>query len=246
MNLRLTRPRAALLFLLIFGLALALYLSPDNLLSRTLVHLKSFQAESAVLRSRFLTYGPLAPLLFILLQVVQVVVAPIPGEASGFLGGYIFGALPGFLYSSVGLTLGSWVAFGGGRLLSAFFTGHFLHTRVYQRFNHLVSRGDFLIPFVLFLLPGFPKDSLSYLLGLSTMPWPVFLFIAAVGRMPGTLLLSLQGAETFDGNYLRLVLLTIFSALVIVPCLLGRHRILTRLNRWRRERAVRKQDKRHD
>lgn len=231
---RLTRPRAALLLLLAAGLALAFYLSPDNFLSRALVQLRHFQTESEALRGRILTYGPLAPLLFILIQVLQVMVAPIPGEASGFLGGYVFGALPGFLYSSLGLTLGSALAFGGGRLLGAFFTGHFRHTTVYLRFNHLVSRGDFLIPFLLFLLPGFPKDSLSYLLGLSTMPWPVFLFITAVGRMPGTLMLSLQGAETFDGNYLRLGLLTLFSAAVAIPCLLGRHRILARLNRLRR------------
>jgi len=230
---RLTRSRAALLLLLGGGIGLVLYLNPDNFLSRALFQLKNFQTESVALRARILAFGPLAPLLFILIQVLQVVLAPIPGEASGFLGGYIFGALPGFLYSSLGLTLGSGLAFGGGRLLGAFFTEHFRHTGVYRRFNHLVSRGDFLIPFLLFLLPGFPKDSLSYLLGLSTMPWPVFLFIAAVGRMPGTLMLSLQGAETFDGNYLRLALLTLLSAVIIIPCLLGRHRFLARLDRMR-------------
>jgi len=245
MTPRMTRLRAALLLLLAAGIGLALYLTPDNFLRQTLVQLKDFQNESESLRTRILAYGPLAPLLFILLQVLQVLVAPIPGEASGFLGGYVFGFLPGFLYSSLGLTLGSGLAFGGGRLLCAFFTKHFRETRVYQRFNHLVSRGDFLIPFVLFLLPGFPKDSLSYLLGLSSMPWPIFLFIAAVGRMPGTLMLSLQGAETFDGNYLRLGLLTLFSAVVIIPCLLGRHRILAWLNR-RSNRANREDEARHD
>ncbi len=233
----LTRPRAALLILLTAGIGLALYLIPDNFLRQTLVQLQDFRNESETLRSRILAFGPLAPLLFILLQVLQVLVAPIPGEASGFLGGYVFGALPGFLYSTLGLTLGSGLAFGGGRLLGAFFTEHFRHTGVYRSFNHLVSRGDFLIPFVLFLLPGFPKDSLSYLLGMSSMPWPIFLFIAAVGRLPGTLMLSLQGAETFAGNYLRLGLLTLFSALVIIPCLLGRHRILTWLNRRRDQDA---------
>ena len=240
-----TRLRAALILLLAAGIGLALYLIPDNSLSRLLVQLKDFRGESESLRARILSYGPLAPLLFVLLQVLQVLVAPIPGEASGFLGGYVFGALPGFLYSSLGLTLGSGLAFGGGRLLGAFFTEHFRHTGLYQRFNHLVSRGDFLIPFILFLLPGFPKDSLSYLLGLSAMPWPVFLFVAAVGRMPGTLLLSLQGAETFAGNYLRLVLLTLFSAVVITPCLLGRHRIMAWLNR-RSNRGGLKDEKKHD
>ena len=232
---RLTRPRAALLLLLAIGCGLFLYLNPDNFLSRALFQLKNFRTESVTLRDRLLSYGPLAPLLFILLQVLQVVVAPIPGEASGFLGGYLFGTFPGFLYSSLGLTLGSGLAFGGGRLLGAFFTARFRETAVYRRFNHLVSKGDFLIPFLLFLIPGFPKDSLSYLLGMSSMPWPVFLFIATVGRIPGTLILSLQGAETYHANYLRLALLTLLAALVIIPCLLGRHRLLAWLNRLRRE-----------
>jgi uncharacterized membrane protein YdjX (TVP38/TMEM64 family) len=241
---RLTRPRAALLLLLAAGIGLALYLSPDNFLARILPRLRDFHDGSEDLREQFLAYGPLAPLFFIFMQILQVLVAPIPGEASGFLGGYLFGALPGFLYSSLGLALGSALAFGGGRLLGAFFTEHFRQTRVYRRFNHLIRRGDFLIPFVLFLLPGFPKDSLSYLLGMSSMPWPVFLFIATVGRMPGTLMLSLQGSETFEGNYLRLGLLTLFSVLVIIPCLLGRHRLLAWLNR--RLHPIRQQEREHD
>jgi len=230
---RLTRSRAALLLILAAAATLAFYLIPDNFLAQTVAQLKSFPSEGAALRARILAYGPLAPLLFILIQTAQVVVAPIPGEASGILGGYLFGAAPGFLYSSLGLTLGSSLAFGAGRLLTAFFSEHFRHTQIYSRFNHLISRGDFAIPFVLFLLPGFPKDSLCYLLGMSTLPWPIFLFITGVGRMPGTLLLSLQGAEIGAGNWLRLLLLLLATLVVALPCLLCRHRLLQWLNRFR-------------
>lgn len=233
MTLSLTRPRAALLLALAAISILALTQWPDNFLSKTLEQLKNVQTDGAVLRARILAYGGLAPAIFIIIQVAQVIVAPIPGEASGFLGGYLFGAWPGFIYSSLGLTIGSALAFGTGRLLRAFLTEHFRHTKVYQRFNHLVSRGDFLVPFILFLLPGFPKDSLSYLLGMSSMPWAAFLFITGVGRMPGTLMLSLQGAEAFAGNWLRLVVILLLSLLVVLPCLLGRHRLLERLNRHR-------------
>ena len=233
MTVRLTRPRAALIMAILATTILALYLSPDNFLAKTAAQLKNFPSEGEALRARVLAFGGLAPALFMLIQVAQVVVAPIPGEASGLLGGYLFGALPGFLYSSIGLAIGSGLAFGGGRLLGAFFSEHFRRTSVYQRFNHLVSKGDFLIPFVLFLLPGFPKDSLCYLLGMSSAPWPVFLVIACVGRMPGTLMLSLQGAEVFAGNWLRLAAICLVSLLVVLPCLLGRHRLLELLNHHR-------------
>jgi uncharacterized membrane protein YdjX (TVP38/TMEM64 family) len=186
------------------------------------------------LRARILAYGGLAPAIFILIQIAQVLVAPIPGEASGVLGGYLFGALPGFLYSSIGLTLGSWLAFILGRLLSDLIRRRLEQATTYRRFNHLISKGDFFIPFVLFLLPGFPKDSLSYMLGMSHMPLPVFLFITGVGRMPGTMLLSLQGAEVYQGNYLRLVLLLALSALLVALCAVYRKRLLAWLLHYSR------------
>jgi uncharacterized membrane protein YdjX (TVP38/TMEM64 family) len=62
--------------------------------------------------------GPVgAPLAFIGVQIFQVVFAPIPGEASGFAGGYLFGTIPGFAYSTIGLTVGSAIDFTLGRIL---------------------------------------------------------------------------------------------------------------------------------
>jgi uncharacterized membrane protein YdjX (TVP38/TMEM64 family) len=62
------------------------------------------------------SYGPYSPLVFILLQIIQVVVAPIPGEAIEFLGGYVFGVWAGMFYSMIGLILGSWFAFSTARI----------------------------------------------------------------------------------------------------------------------------------
>ena len=62
------------------------------------------------------SFGPYSPLAYILLQIIQVVVAPIPGGAIEFLGGYLFGVTAGFLYSMIGLILGSWLAFSLARI----------------------------------------------------------------------------------------------------------------------------------
>lgn len=212
------------LLVVIGGILLYLF-QQDEFLYQTLFHFKESLEKGEEIRQKILAYGSLAPLIFVGLQVLQVILAPIPGEASGALGGYLFGAWPSFIYSSIGLTLGSWIAFAIGRLLDDLITDRLHQTKIYQKFNHLVCRGDFVVPFILFLLPGFPKDSLSYLLGLSTMPMPVFLVIAAVGRMPGTLMLSFQGAEIYEGNYLRLAILLLLSACVALPCYIFRKRI---------------------
>src|SRR3989441_8265656 len=62
-------------------------------------------------------WGVLAPVVFIAIQSLQVIIAPIPGEVTGLLGGFVFGQWLGFVYSTVGLTVGSRRAFWGGRWL---------------------------------------------------------------------------------------------------------------------------------
>ena len=55
-------------------------------------------ADGERVKSFIRSYGMGAPVVFILLQIFQVIFAPIPGEATGVIGGYLFGAVPGFLY----------------------------------------------------------------------------------------------------------------------------------------------------
>jgi len=192
-----------------------------------LFHLDRSLDHADRLRAQFLERtGMLAPLAFVLIQILQVILAPIPGEASGALGGYLFGGFTSFILSTIGLTIGSWIAFAFGRFLSDLILPRMEKTETYRRFNHLVAKGDFMIPFVLFLFPGFPKDSLSYLLGMSRMPTGVFLFIAAVGRMPGTLMLSYQGAQVANRDFKQLAVLLLVSLAVAVPCVLLRKRLL--------------------
>ncbi|NIA08834.1 MAG: TVP38/TMEM64 family protein, partial [Nitrospiraceae bacterium] len=78
---------------------------------------------------------------------------------------------------------------------------------------------------ILFLFPGFPKDFLCYFLGLSRMPWQAFLAIVILGRTPGTLALTLQGADIYKGNMMGFFIVFIVSILVLVPSWYYRERI---------------------
>ena len=66
-------------------------------------------------------WGVLAPVVFVAIQALQVIIAPIPGDVTGLLGGFVFGQWLGFFYSTVGLTIGSLGAFWVGRRLGATF-----------------------------------------------------------------------------------------------------------------------------
>ena len=145
-----------------------------------------------------------APLVFMGIQVLQVIFAPIPGEATGFIGGYLFGTVKGFLYSSTALAIGSWINFSIGRFFGEHFVRRMIPADKFEKFDGLLKRQGIIVLFVLFIFPGFPKDYLCLILGLSTLPLKVFLLLATVGRMPGTLMLSLQGEFLFEKNYVIL------------------------------------------
>lgn len=147
------------------------------------------------------SFGGAAPLVFIAIQILQVVLAPIPGEATGFIGGYLFGALAGCAYSTVGLTVGSWINFIIGRFLGKQWLRKLIAEEKIRKYDHLLRHQGLLVVLVMFLVPGFPKDYLCLFLGVSTMPMRVFLLMAMLGRIPGTLMLSLQGALVFEKNY---------------------------------------------
>lgn len=138
---------------------------------------------------------------FIFLQAVQVVAAPIPGEATGLLGGYLYGPLLGVLLSTAGLTIGSYTAFALSRYFGRPLTERFVDKATMERFDYLLHhKGAFLV-FLLFLLPGFPKDYLCYILGLGHLTTVEFLTIMASGRLLGTVLLTLGGSYLRKGQY---------------------------------------------
>ncbi len=160
-------------------------------------------------------FGIGAPLAFMGIQVLQVLFAPIPGEATGFIGGYLFGASRGFLYSSLALTLGSLINFAIGRFLGKRYVRKLIPRHTREKMDFLLRHQGVMIVFIFFVIPGFPKDYLSLFLGLTALPIKAFLILAAIGRMPGTLMLSVQGASLYDRNYTVLVLLAIACVAVI-------------------------------
>lgn len=177
------------------------------------------------LRSTLQEWGVLAPVVFILIQALQVILSPIPGEATGFFGGYLFGQTLGFVYSMIGLSLGSVVAFWIGRWLGARFVRDLVAQHHWDRLGFIVEAEGAILCFIIFLVPGFPKDVVCYLFGISLMPAWVFALVSSLGRIPGTWVLSAQGARTATGHYWQVILLTAVVVAVALPLYYYRHRI---------------------
>ncbi|MFP5211996.1 MAG: TVP38/TMEM64 family protein [Acidobacteriota bacterium] len=169
--------------------------------------------------------GPLGFIGFILLQMAQVVVAPIPGEVTGIIGGYLYGVSLGIVLSTIGLVLGSYLAFTIARAFGRPIVEKFVDKMVMDRFDYLLHHKGVVLVFMLFLLPGFPKDYLCFILGLGHLTTLEFLVISSVGRLFGTVLLTLGGDYIRCQQYGRLYILVGTAIVVVLVAYLFRNKV---------------------
>jgi len=160
------------------------------------------------------SFGPLSVVIFIGLQIVQVLIAPIPGELNGFIGGYLYGPVLGTIYSMIGLTIGSWLAFLLARWLGMPFVEKIINPQVIQKYDYFMEHRGIPVTFILFLIPGFPKDALSYIIGLSHMRTTTFLILCTAGRLLGTILLSISGSCARNDQHAAMLAILGISALI--------------------------------
>ena len=159
------------------------------------------------LRSYVQSWGSWAPLAFMGIQALQVIMAPIPGELTGVAGGFIFGAWKGTVFSTIGLTAGSMVAFAAARIVGQPLVKLVTNEETLHRFERLTRGPKAWATLLLFVIPGFPKDILSYLLGLSPMGFLTFIAVCALGRLPGTALLGASGSALYKENWQALAII---------------------------------------
>jgi uncharacterized membrane protein YdjX (TVP38/TMEM64 family) len=172
------------------------------------------------------SFHPYDELVFIALQILQVVAAPIPGEVTGLIGGYIYGPVLGTVYSTIGLTIGSWLAFALARFFGLPLVEKAVKPAIIQKYDYFLEHRGLFVSFLLFLIPGFPKDYLCYIMGLSHMKTWHFLGISTVGRLLGTILLSASGSCARNNQYTVLLIVAGISCIFIMFAYLYRDKWL--------------------
>jgi uncharacterized membrane protein YdjX (TVP38/TMEM64 family) len=166
-----------------------------------------------------------AALIFVGLQALQVLVAPVPGEVTGFVGGVLFGSVWGIALSTVGLGIGSWLAFMLARLLGRPLVERLVEPETIARYDYVMKHKGLFLAFLLFLIPGFPKDYLCYILGLGHMSQRNFLVVSVAGRLLGTVLLTLGGTYFRDERWGALFTVIGISVAIILVVMVYRENI---------------------
>ena len=154
-------------------------------------------------------------IIFVAICVIQVVIALIPGEAVEIAAGVIFGSLWGTILCLVGITLGSMVVI----LLVRKFGRKFVES-LYPRekidslpiLNDRKKRNATI--FLLFLIPGTPKDLITYIVGLTEVSVPMYVLLTTAARIPSILMSTLGGDAFGEGEIIKAI--TIFAIAAVI------------------------------
>lgn len=200
-----------LLLLIVIGLPLYIYFFQPQLIDS----MSSIENVNAL----FKRYHAESILVYIGAQILQIVICVIPGQWLQFAAGYMYGFWLGFLYSLIGAAIGSVVTYYLAKLLGRD-AMHLIfgEARINEFIHKLNSKKAIIIVFLIFLIPGVPKDLCNYAAGISEMKLKPFLIVSLVGRSPGMMGSLLIGRQIEAGNYTGAV---VIAAVAVILCVVG-------------------------
>ena len=180
-----------------------------------------FKNSPETFRDYVAAHGFLGQLMMIGIVMLQVVVALIPGEPFELGAGFVFGWFEGTILCLIGMALASALVYlavrkFGVRMVALFFPAEKINSFSFLQ-NH--KKLD-LLTFILFLIPGTPKDLLTYLIGLTPMPLHTFLWISTLARIPSVVSSAVTGSLVQSDKMLAAGITYGITAIISVACIL--------------------------
>ena len=171
--------------------------------------------------------------VYIGLQIVQIVISIIPGQVFQMAAGYIYGFWPALLFAMTGALLGTTLSFMLAKVLGRDFLHIFFgEEKMSYYIERLNSKKMYAIVFFLYLIPGIPKDMVSYAAGVSEIKFKPFLIISALGRLPGMIGCLLMGYMIMEENYTGAIVIGFFAVAAFCVCIALRKKIQVLLDRF--------------
>ena len=167
-----------------------------------------------------------AAFVYIGFQVLQIVISIIPGQVFQMAAGYLFSFWPALLYAMTGAIIGTMISFGLAKVLGRDFL-HILFGKEKMTYyiERLNSKKAYTIVFLIYLIPGIPKDMVSYAAGVSEMRFKAFIILSALGRMPGMIGCLLMGIMLDKKNYTGLIIIGAIAIVAFILCIVYRKKI---------------------
>lgn len=185
--------------------------------------LSQVEITSEAMRAWLEQLGPLAPLAFFMLNVIQIVVAPIPGYPVQVLGGYLFGFVPGTIYTVGGMVAGGTLAAWLGRRLGRPWLEHRLGAETLAHWGDIAHINSFWAWWLILLIPL--GDLPYFFAGLTKVRLRTFALAILASRGPFTAFLVWTGSSAVDLPLSWLVALIAVIGVVIMVGFSQRARI---------------------
>ena len=168
-----------------------------------------------------------APVIFILVRSLGIIIPPIPGAAMDLVAIPLFGWVRGFIYAQVGIMLGVTVAFWAARIFRERVVKRITTLqKIHEWEAKLSKRKEFLLLLVLRLPTGF-FDYLSWVAGLTKVSFISFFFATLIGELPPIFLLYYFGGLAFQkGAYYIIAFIT---AIIILALVFGKEHFMKRI-----------------
>ena len=144
--------------------------------------------------------GAWGPVVLILMQILQTIAAPIPGQVTAFAAGYLFGTVLGTTYAMIGATIGFTLVFILARKLGRPFVEYFVDKKTLKKFDYLAESKGVFIFFLMALLPFFPDDLICFVAGLTKIRIRTLVLISFLGRLPTNLIYAFAGDGVANAN----------------------------------------------
>ena len=172
--------------------------------------------------------GVFGVLAMLVLQIIQIIVAIIPGEPIEILMGLMYGTLGGLALTLLGIALGQTAVFFGVKKFGIKLAEKFVDVKKFEKLSFLNNskKRDSLI-FLLFFIPGTPKDVLTYFAPFTGIGFRRFIIISTLARIPSVVSSTWAGASISDGSFIKTLIIFAVTGIVGIAGILINNRITT-------------------
>lgn len=171
-------------------------------------------------------------LAMILIIAIQVVFAFLPGEIVEVLAGFIFGNIAGMLICIIGMGLGTMIIFGLTRLIGESFLYRMIDRDKLLSVSFLQNHQRLeMILFIIFFIPGTPKDLITYFAPLLNINLIKFLLITSIARIPSIVTSTISGNALNEQNYVLSVLVFVITGIISLFGIYFYHNHITKDNK---------------
>lgn len=210
----------AVLLIIVVGVPLYIYIFHKDFISQ----FRTFDDAVSFLRQ----YKTLSVPVYLIAELLQIMISVLPGQVFQFAAGYLFGFLPGLIYTLIGAIIGTVFTFYLARILGSDAVHMMLGKERTKHYVDLLnSKKAYLITFLLYLIPGFPKDTVCYMAGVSEIKLRPFLILSVTGRMPAMAASIVFGSMYMKQNYTGMAIVAAVVGVIFIACVIKRKELIS-------------------